>query len=142
MNYKQKALDHVRSVCPELMELSEGCIFEYNYDYWHVNMVRRGDGTVFAFSPSGDIHDIGYVNEKDKWQYKYQHFTKEWFEDEKDEIKIIGHTPHLEDFIRVVRLHHKNRSGDIDVMDYYDVGNDGEHQPDGFYRVFCNLCEL
>ena len=122
MNYKQKALDHVRSVCPELNEPA----------YDKVQTIVD------------DLTDRKGL--KQEW----------WGIDEqiRDEIidewgKIIGHTPHLEHWLRGMGSGWAvNGVGQMlnDGFDEwglcgfeYNLTKDGENQSEEYYKAYCEI---
>lgn len=92
----------IREACirsnPEIMELVRGCRFNWNHDFWTVNCHRCGDDRVFAFSCSGDAHDLVYENPDTVWEYKYRHFGKE----EQEEFEILGRPITLADVLLAI----------------------------------------
>lgn len=89
MNYKQKALDHVRSVCPELKGgLEFGCkvrVFGKELTFVHLISHENGTHTPYYIAPNGSLHNGTYTHE------------------EMQSITIIGHTPHLEHWLRGIK---------------------------------------
>lgn len=146
MNYKQKALDHVRSVCPELMELSFGCriVWKYEHALNAVSRVKRGkDAVVMAdLQVSGLLIRIENnlslrtVNPHD--------------------CRIIGHTPHLEHWLRGVRKVAVDNYEQYEIKLFFnsawelrlttpkgtiniDLTKDGENQDSSFYKTYCEI---
>lgn len=67
-------------------KLEKDCEFRWNYDLWTVNGIINN--TIFAFSFTGDIHDLAFVEQEDKWEYKYKRFDKDG--EDMEDIKILG----------------------------------------------------
>lgn len=133
INYKQKALDHVRSVCPELNEPVRMHVVEANkYDY---------------FKPS-EIEVVAVSAEQlpDRML-------------EMNEIRLVrktfaGRTPHLEHWLRGLEEAHGchwiysdggffsghsiNSAERIEDADY-NLTNDGENQSEEFYKAYCEI---
>jgi len=76
-SYKERALSHVKTLCPELMELSKGCDVYSNLN---------PDKGIF-------VGGVVWLNE-----------TEGTLEDWHDDMKIIGHTPHLEHWLRTLGM--------------------------------------
>jgi len=137
MNYKQKALDHVRNVCPELMELGRGCVIELHHDI--------GREVIDREYPILDnkITDGPYYNCIDSDRKVNRKVIK----------KIIGHTPHLEHWLRGIEsawgdldnvcLRHERLSICINFDDDhwldYNLTKDGENQSEEFYQAYCEI---
>lgn len=133
LDYKQKALDHVKNVCPELMELSFGCWvestnFEERYKYTKkVGRVDK-DTDIVIYAEDGNHDDM-------------EHFRN-------GNMRIIGHTPHLEHWLRginptspvrvPVELHADNTMV-IGSRVLYDLTKDGENQSEEFYKAYCEI---
>lgn len=104
MNYKQKALDHVRSVCPELMEFKRGCevVADQNgIHYWYKGEDHQGN---HWYQSSWAIHCNDLRNNPE--------------ENGLIKGKIIGHTPHLEHWLRGIELNGNSS--------YENIQSDGE----------------
>lgn len=130
MNYKQKALEHVRSVCPELMELSFGCI-----------LIDENDGKQYTYVNGGDHHT------EDAWMMLLD--SKSLICSDENlgfdaELEIIGHTPHLEHWLRGIKATaHKDWLGEVwnSILwpQRYDLTKDGENQSEDFYKTYCTI---
>lgn len=151
-DYKQKALDHVRSVCPELMELSFGC-----------NLVTNGRPYEVIVSSQYEPERIGRrLNREGRIAvqvnaepFGFPSVTQERFIDCIKDDEIIGHTPHLEHWLRTL----DGLTGDYDndghrfqfydpewpeapdatIILTYDLTKDGENQDEEFYRSYCEI---
>jgi len=140
-NYKQKALDHVRSVCSELMELSFGCRF-------HDSLKNQGTVThVTDFVSKKLPYDIHFVMDDNKTDS--EEAASEWFE---EEITIIGHTPHLEHWLRGIQGDDEDTIfifDDVRVDSngiyfpkynlFWNTVRDGENQSEEFYKSYCQI---
>jgi hypothetical protein len=150
MNYKQKALDHVRSVCEELMELSFGC------------EVQKGINSYYIVDYDTDLlgKDCRYWLRQEDNGYRINCRTA----DEMKSYKVIGHTPHLEDWLRGIKDAEKDSDYDwwgitvdgdfIKIDEYnpngslsttkvtYNLTKDGENQDGSFYEAYCSIVGL
>ena len=126
MNYKQKALDHVRSVCPELMDLSFGC--------WVAIEARPDPLLLQVVEPYRNREQAWLMTDHMVWHEGY----------EKDQI--IGHTPHLEHWLRALdKRGIPYRYTNCGVV-YWDSDRDpiifhfndeGQPESEEDYRKFC-----
>jgi hypothetical protein len=82
---KEKALAHLRSVCPELMELSFGCEVVLLREEYSKNKAK-----VFV-THKREIKDRDTIVELCE---AYSNGTSNLFYEDKSNLKIIGHTPH------------------------------------------------
>lgn len=111
MNYQQKCHNIFYASPVVNKELSKDCVFEYNYDYYTVNQVRKSDGYVFAYSLSGHAHDLAETHAEDRWEYNYRHFSPEEMAD--GYHPVIGHPPQLPDWLALI--------GTTDGEYYYNI---------------------
>lgn len=149
MNYKQKALDHVRSVCPELMELSFGC---WVYSEWRNSRVRH-----FVLHADYDRR-WGRANDKYVWIAEARWGKKPNGGSTKkvlaDDVTIIGHTPHLDHWLRGVGIDETTdvyvnseletlsvvkQSTPLNLVAQYNLTKDGENQSEEFYKAYCEI---
>ena len=139
MNYKQKALDHVRIVCPELMELSRGCCVECEPNLQHPKYVtatgKNSEGEEYIDITPGSVINRLYKKKKFAHDKTY---------------KIIGHTPHLEHWLRGIGTVSPKPSVDLWSIELeinsdrkdnclYNLTKDGENQSDEFYKAYCEI---
>lgn len=137
MDYKDRALAHVRKMCPELMKLSKGCILQHK-DFGGVGCVLH------RYDPDKRI--VWFTHPA------YISLKKYLF----DSVKIIGHTPHLEHWLRSLR-HADNRDysyflrgeywlreynhGDlreVDTMFRFDLTT-GQPATEEDYKAYCEI---
>lgn len=154
-NYKQKALDHVRKACPELMELSMGCrienLFFYkteadkkknNIDWTHLDHHEDGlRGTVVKDLRKSDLLPM-WVDWGDQLEFQVEANDIVSFD-------IIGHTPHLEHWFRGFQKAPLNTeiAPNINGLIYsnnavvceYNLTLDGENQSEDFYKAYCEI---
>ena len=144
---KQKALQHVRGVCKELMELSEGCVVNVYTRGWvdsetgndsneNSDVTINSDGEMIYSGDEYDIEDVKYG----------------FYEEGSDEelcFKIIGHTPHLEHWLRGIEgaydlmndvapyaeLHDFSDEGESRATKY-NLTKDGNNQSEEFYKAY------
>jgi hypothetical protein len=127
MNEKQKALEHVRSVCPELMELSQGC------------RLYKGRRAVVVDTTDDGEHIKAYYEGA---EVENALFSKQHFYDEGGQI--IGHTPHLEHWLRGINHAYGVRPPVelhlgillIGSRLEYNLTKDGNNQDESFYKAY------
>jgi hypothetical protein len=131
-DYKTKALDHVRSVCPELMELSFGCKIEWDKEI----------GVI-----SGFFYNRWYAT------FSERNLPPQVFQEETlEKIKIIGYTPHLEHWLRGIdpirdeanisangKFYISQTESGKTNWGVYDLTKDGENQSEEFYKAYCEI---
>lgn len=141
--YKEKALAHVRSVCPELMELSFGCEV-------HITGEDREHDAKFVYRYWISVH--GEEREDCVYKPKFQFGDDMVIRDSEDPtVEIIGHTPHLEHWLRGIDANSTDPSWVIsvssnlmrieyrDVAGIYNLSADGENQSEEFYQAYCEI---
>jgi hypothetical protein len=135
MTQKEKALAHVRSVCPELMELRNGCTLHIQMELVRIVLTTK-DGTFYC--------DDG------------KFWTREMLEQNRL-IKIIGHTPQLQHWLMGITSaewidlkNDRNPDGSKERLYvqcekkeigwnfgiYYDLTKDGDNQSEEFYQAY------
>lgn len=133
MNYKQKALDHVRSVCPELMELGFGCRV-YIKD-------EQANGTYSGYYTEGKYRGVGRIN--------VSHIDIGHVPYDSMQMNIIGHTPHLENFIHALHFGEFSSRDELlteaenmhALVMLYDCKKGGDEQSDAFYQAWLEMYE-
>ena len=128
-SYKDKALAHVRSICPELMELSFGC------------EVERGIGLPKQKATVIQKSGVGWM--------LWLHGSEICHAEHTDKLNIIGHTPHLEHWLRGLNsstdsyCHSIFDNGELTLsgkpVTVYDLTKDGENQSEEFYKAYCEI---
>ena len=130
-NEKAKALKHVRESCPELMELTRGC--ETQKDVYFIGI-------------ADDYGETWFVRE-DQIQYGQDDV---FYTDGSDnsEVPIIGHTPHLEHWLRGIATRRQCAvvtdadEGTALFEPYrgttfpYNLSKDGNNQSPEFYQAY------
>lgn len=129
-NYKELALNHVRDVCPELRELSFGC------RVMPIDIKEKEHYYAVKKWSSNDSLDT-YCVEDDQ---NYNLYDEEYI--------LIGHTPHLEHWLRGM----KNTEVEVTVWPddcvtlelgmtccKYNLTKDGENQSEEFYKAYCEI---
>ncbi len=139
MTNKEKALAHVRSVCPELMELSLGCAF---INPERVTEFDDGQDWIVRSLATWN-HDINKSENDDLYEGLIGGET------DIIDCEIIGHTPHLEHWLRGIgkrRSFELSSTGDemLVVIDWtapttrvlYDLTKPGDEQSEEFYQAY------
>lgn len=113
---KQQALDKVRALVPELMELSFGCHIKNGEAYIRV-IKERFDGTIMIGDWNG-------------WH------SKEWA---KEQFEILGHPIELHHVLLAVGRHYEGKVAE-EVFNYrwingYDLTSNAENQSEKFYTL-------
>ena len=138
-DYKTKALEAVRRVCPELMELSWGCRVTLREPIGNA-------GIIYNTKVIDCVGDIVYLDAAEIIEKK-----------DKSDVKIIGHTPHFEHWLRLIRSKRSNASYRHDQINKelfwigrsgheneftYNLTKNGDDQSPEFYKAICELCSL
>ncbi len=135
MDYKTKALDHVRSVCPELMELS----FEQNLDEVFLKIKEVEDKKIQEAANNNQL---------------YAPQCREWAQIGRSMLdsKIIGHTPHPHHWLKALveatndtewMLNHHNEL--VNMKNYGNKHFKNKYMiigHDNFWERYCNECGL
>lgn len=135
-NYKELALTHVRDVCSELRKLSFGCWVRYFGVEERVVKEHPDKVDFWRFESSAPYCDLD-VSPNDASGFK-----------------IIGHTPHLEHWLRGmgideatdVYVHSEMETLSVvqqqtprNLVAGYDLTKDGENQSEEFYKAYCEI---
>lgn len=147
IDYKQKALDHVRSVCPELKppeHLSMPVRWDGHSYYWGEDMTMIADIDAVYEGEGFRLRGWGHLQDETKYQ-----------ENAKFIERAINNavTPHLEHWLRGMGSRYAI-SGEGDVClwkydlikrwelvqsDFYNLTKDGENQSEEFYKAYCEI---
>lgn len=144
MIYKDRALAHVRKVCSELMELSFGCAVKVKNKSFPNGYLTH-------------IYGLESVHATDNIKAG-RYITSDFGAIEEGTYKIIGHTPHLEHWLRGIDKVHKefgdplysiSSDGELCGFNYllhvdegvceYDLTKDGNSQSEDFYKAYCEI---
>jgi len=136
MTEKEKALTHVRSVCPELMKLSFGC---------EIKCKMRDDDPHIVHA------DVLDTDEWKGWVYVYNCSLGAEKIHPNNVYQINGHTPHIEHWLRgmegeiaflpVVKAKLRFYAAGKDVV-FYDLTKDGDEQSEEFYQAYNDIIGL
>ena len=116
---KEKALSHVKSVCPELMELRRNCKVLFRERVYLIQYIWASPCETQLDLFSSD-RGAGFNKEK-RIALK--------------DVEIIGHTPHYTHFAKCL-----NKDNQHKLLDMWDLNSSSEEQSETVYKWFLGAC--